>query len=284
LVGGCFWSGPSQAVSTLQSPFMQGGLAFGLLKSLQLIMGSYDGWMSVSFFAEEDQNASKNIPKSYLLGALVVALIYALINAAILYVLPVSIIAHSQLAAAEAAHVAFGNWGSRLIIVISLFSLVSILNAYILIPPRILFGLSRDGFFLKQGALVNKGGTPFVASLICYIIAAALILLSSFEQLFALGAFLMTIVTAFGFASLIRLRKKEPALDRPYKAWGYPYTTYFLVLVTLALLVGFALSDLVSLFIALGLVICSYPAYKFLVQDKQGETPKGMLQNAVIES
>ncbi len=266
LVIGCFLSDRSTVLPTAIQPLMKGGILLAIFKSLQLIMGSYDGWMSASFFAEEDDNPSRNIPRSYLIGAITVTVMYVLINAAILYVLPVATVAQSPLAASEAARIAFGPRSSTLVIVIALFSLFSILNAYMLIPSRILFGLSRDKFFISKGALVNKGGTPYFALMVCYAIAFVLILFSSFEQLFALAAMMMTIVTGFSFASLIWLRKKEPALPRPYKAWGYPFSTWLALLITIALFIGFAFSDRESLLIVVGLIIISYPCYRILVK------------------
>lgn len=272
LVTGCFFSNPVEDTTVVENQVIQGGIFIALFKSLQLIMGSYDGWMAVSFFAEEDDNPEKNIPRSYLVGTLSVTILYVLINAAILYVLPVEKVAASPLAAADAAAVAFGGWSTNLITIIALFSLFSILNAYMMIPSRILFGLSRDGFFLEQGAVVNKGGTPYFSLLFCYVLTVVLILVSSFDQLFALGAFLMTIVTGFAFLSLIWLRKKEPELKRPFKAWGYPFSTYFALLVTISLFVGFAISDKASLLIAGIVAVCSYPCYRLLVtKDRSGK-------------
>lgn len=268
LIGGCLFSGRSGTIQNVNAPLLEGGMFIGVFRSLQLIMGSYDGWMAVSFFAEEEKDPVHSIPKSYLIGALTVMLIYVLINAAILYVLPVRTIAGSTLAASDAASVAFGNWSETLMIIIALFSLFSILNAYMMIPSRILFGLSRDGFFIEQGTKLNKGGTPYISLLFCYTLAAILILLSSFDQLFALGAFMMTIVTGFAFLSLIYLRKKEPALHRPYKAWGYPFSTWLALLVTIALFIGFAISDQVSLLVTLALIILSYPLYNGLVRKR----------------
>jgi basic amino acid/polyamine antiporter, APA family len=150
LVVGCFLSSPLET-HLVSKPLVAGSVILAIFKSLQLIMGSYDGWMAVAVFAEEDDNPNRNIPKSYLIGALTVTIIYVLINAAILYVLPVSQVALSPLAASDAARAAFGGWSTNLIILIALFSLFSILNAYMMIPSRILYGLSREGFFCKTG-------------------------------------------------------------------------------------------------------------------------------------
>ena len=238
----------------------------GVFKALQLIMGTYDGWMSVSFFAEEDNDPSKNIPKSYLLGAASIAVLYILINGAILYVLPVETIAKSPLAASDAANAAFGGWSGTLMTAVAIFSLVSILNAYMLIPSRILFGLGRDGFFIPQSTIVNKGGTPYYALILCYLFALVLTVYSSFEQLFGLATIMMTLVTGFAFASLIKLRYSQPDFPRPYKTFGYPFSTYLTLTITIALFVVFAVSDVLSFSIMAGITVLSYPAYKLFVK------------------
>lgn len=267
LIAGCFLSNPAENIQAAK-PLLEGGIFIGIFKSLQLIIGSYNGWMSVSFFAEEDKNPAKNIPRSYLIGALTVTLLYVFINAGILYVLPIETIAKSPLAASDAATIAFGKWSTNFIIAIAIFSLFSILNAYMMIPSRILYGMSRDGFFLKQGTLVNRGGTPYFSLMFCYILAFVLILFSSFQQLFSLGAFMLTIVTGFAFTSLIRMRKKHPELPRPYKAWGYPFSTFFTLLITIVLCVGFAISDKQSLLIIVILTNISYPIYRILIKKR----------------
>ena len=84
---------------------------------------------------------------------------------------------------------------------------------------------------------------------------------NSFEQLFSLSAVMLTIVTAFSFASLLQLRRKEPDLYRPYKAWGYPYMTILALTVTIVLFIGFAINDLRSFLMVSALFIVSYPFY-----------------------
>jgi len=201
-----------------------------------------------------------------------IAVLYILINGAILYVLPVETIAKSPLAASDAATIAFGGWSGTLMTAVAIFSLVSILNAYMLIPSRILFGLGRDGFFMKQSTIVNKGGTPYYSLLICYLFALVLTVSSSFEQLFGLATIMMTLVTGFAFASLIRLRNTQPDFPRPYKTFGYPFTSYLALIVTMALFVAFALSDLLSLYITIGIIALSYPAYKMFVKPNNNDT------------
>jgi APA family basic amino acid/polyamine antiporter len=266
LVAGCFIAKPQQHTLSMVPPatVFNGTLIIAFFKAMQLILSTYDGWMAVSFFAEEDENPGKNIPKSYFIGAITVIILYLLINGAILYVLPLTAIAHSPLAASAAAAVAFGSWSSVVIDVIAVFVVISILNAYMLIPSRILLGLSREGYFIRQGAKLNKGGTPYISLLICYVITIIFIVYNTFEQVFSLAAVMLTVVTACSFASLLMLRKKEPGLHRPYKVWGYPYMTILALTVTLVLFVGFAVSDTRSFIIVAVLFILSYPFYRLL--------------------
>lgn len=271
LIVGCFTFTPGVQRIPAETTALTGGVLLGLFKSLQLIMGTYDGWMSVSFFAEEDSDPNKNIPKSYLMGALTIGLLYVLINGAILYVLPVEAIAKSPLAASEAAAAAFGGWSGTLMTAVAIFSLISILNAYMMIPSRILFGLGRDGFFIKQATTVNKGGTPYYSLLICYTFALVLTVFSSFEQLFGLATLMMTIVTGFAFASLIRLRNREPEFPRPYKTFGYPFTTWFALIVTIILFLAFAVSDVTSLIITILFTLVSYPGYRMFVKTNNND-------------
>jgi APA family basic amino acid/polyamine antiporter len=268
LIAGCFLAKPQQSSGLLvtQTTVFNGALIIAFFKAMQLILGTYDGWMAVSFFAEEDENPGKNISRSYFIGAITIIILYLLINGAILYVLPLSSIAKSPLAASAAAAVAFGSWSSVIINIIAIFCVVSILNAYMLIPPRILFGLSREGFFIKQGTLLNKGGTPYVSMLVCYVLSFVFILYNTFEQIFSLSAIMLTVVTSFSFASLLILRKKEPGLHRPYKAWGYPYLTIVALTVSLVLFIGFAISDTRSFIFVVALFLISYPLYRLVIR------------------
>ncbi|WP_281234645.1 APC family permease [Flavobacterium gelatinilyticum] len=237
------------------------GLIFGFFKSLQLIIGTYNGWNSVCFFAEENENPNKNIPKSLYSGVILVAAIYVLVNAAFFHVLPIETLAKSNLAAADVAKILFGENGAKIVTVISIFSLISILNAFMMIPPRILYGLSRDGFFIAQGTKVNKGGTPIVALFVSSLFSLFLICIGSFEVLFSFAAFISIIVWGLAYFSLLKLRSKEPNLPRPYHSFWYPWTTIIAIIASIALLAGFIYSDPKSFIIIIGITAVSYPLF-----------------------
>lgn len=199
-----------------------------------------------------------------------VTAIYILLNLAIFHVVPISTLANSSLAASDAATVVFGPSGGTFVIVLAIVSLISILNAYMMIPSRILFGLSRDGFFVKQGAIVNRGGTPMVALIISSIISLILILGGTFEQLFTLASFMVVVVMGLSFAAHIKLRVSEPDMPRPYRAWGYPWTSIIVILISVALFIGFAIGDRYNLILILITGAVTYPAY-LLVKKRNGQ-------------
>ena len=182
--------------------------------------------------------------------------------------LPISVIAGSKLAIADAAEIIFGKVGYTILTLIAIFSLLSILNANIMICPRILFGLSREGFFIEKGTLVNKGGTPYVGLMITSVIGILLVIISSFQQLFALAAFMTMMVSTLMFCSVIKLRKSDPGLPRPYKAWGYPWTTLIMVLISVGLFVSYAFADTSNFVVIIVLITLSWPAFRFIKMKK----------------
>lgn len=261
-ISACFmYSGVRFAPLEKENSIFETGVIIGFFKSLQMVLGSYDGWNAGCFFAEEDENPTKNIPKALYTGAVIVIAIYVIINIAFLYVLPVSAIANSSLVASDVAKIIFGNQGAFIVTLIAIFSIISILNAFMMITPRILYGMSRDGFFIHKGTIVNKGGTPIVSLLVSSSFAFVLILIGSFEVLFSLATFMSVIVWGFAYCALIKLRNSEPNLPRPYKSWGYPWTTFIMIGCSIALFIGFAYSDQKSLLVISSITLLSYPIF-----------------------
>lgn len=245
------------------------GVIVAFFKSLQMVIGSYNGWNAGCFFAEEDTNPTKNIPKSLYNGAFIVIIIYVVINMAFLHVVPVSTLANAPLAAAEVAKVVFGEAGAIIITVIALFSVIGILNAFMMIPARILYGMSRDGFFIKKGTQINNGGTPIFALLTTSLLVLALIIIGTFDALFSLASFMSIIVWGLAYASLMKLRLREPHLLRPYKSWGYPFTTILMLLFSVALFAGFAYSDTSSFVNIIIIIALSYPLFLIIKSNNK---------------
>lgn len=269
LIGACFALGgrhaPSEAVRDVNPEgFARSPVPTwrGLILALQAVIVTYDGWYSAIYFVEEDRDPARNLPRAALGGVICTIGIYLLMNGALLSVLPLSQLVASSFPASEAAAVIFGSQGERLITTLSLLSLLSILNAVLLLATRILFALSRDGFLPARVAEVNIGGTPHIALALSVLVGMLLIVTGTFEQLIALASFLYAVVYASGFLSLFVLRWREPAHPRPFRTWGYPWTPLMAVIGSLAFLIGAAFSDPVNARRSAWGIALSYPAYR----------------------
>jgi APA family basic amino acid/polyamine antiporter len=194
--------------------------------------------------------------------------IFLLVNAALFHVLRMDHLAGSPMPAVDAAMLLSGRYGSGLILLISAVAVISSVNATLLFTPRILFSMSRDGLLPHNITSVNRGGTPSLALFLCAIVSIALALSGSFDTLIAIASILWVAVYLSGFASLLILRKTEPDLARPYKAWWYPWSTLLVFLASTAFLVGSVIGDLKhSLFTAI-LISVSYLVSIVIVREK----------------
>ena len=102
LVAGCFLlPGPaawplqaSASAAALDRAPVAGGrqLLAAAVVALQAVITTYDGWASPVYFAEEFSQPERDLPRSLIGGVLAVSALYLLINAALLHVLPLSLI------------------------------------------------------------------------------------------------------------------------------------------------------------------------------------------------
>jgi APA family basic amino acid/polyamine antiporter len=236
-------------------------LFIALILALQSIIITYDGWYTAIYFTEEDKDPVSNLPKSAISAVLCTIVIYLLVNAALIYVLPMSELAGAELPAAIAAQHIFGGSGGKIITIISLVSLLSVINAVLLLTARIVYSLSRDRLFVSLFASVSKGGTPIPAMLLTTIAAIGLILSGTFERLIAIAAFFNVVVYASGFLSLFVLRKKEGA-PKTFRVWGYPWVPAIALIGSLGFLAGVVFSDRINSGFAIILMILSYPVFR----------------------
>ncbi|MEO8041681.1 MAG: APC family permease [Acidobacteriota bacterium] len=253
--------GEIASTNLLQTPT---GLFAAIIISLQAVIFAYDGWYTAIYFSEESTNPARTIPRSMIWSVLLVAAIYLSVNAALLYALPISELASSTLPVADVAGKIFGVYGDKVVTSLALITLLSLLNANLLTGPRIMYAISRDGLFTQKAAKVNDGGTPSVALWITVLAAIPVILTGTFEMLLAVTAFLFIVLYVSGFLAVIVLRKKEPDLPRPYRAFGYPWTTGVVLLGSFAFLIGAVVTDTRNSLYAIGVMLLSYPFYVLL--------------------
>ena len=264
LVIACFVMGGAGNVAQstpLQAP--SGAKLFvAVILSLQGVLYTYDGWTGVIYFSEEVKNPARDIPRAMLGGVLAVIGIYLLVNLAILYVLPISDIAGSDLALGKAAEAIFGPNGDRIFRSLMILAMLSAVNACQLMATRVLFAMSRDGLFSTRGAETNNGGTPTIALFFSTVVSVLFIVTGTVDQVLAVVAFFFVVNYTISFAVVFIFRRRESDRDRPYRAWGYPWTTGFSLVGSLAFLGGAVASDTRNSLYALLLLTASYPAFR----------------------
>lgn len=266
LVAVCFIFGGNQAHATTVVPLVPAEQSFllSLITALQAVFYTYDGWHTAAYFSEENTDPAKTLPRSMLGGVLLIIVIYLLINLALLYVMPLDQLAQSKLPAADAVRLIFGERSGQLITLLLLISVLGILNAQIMFNPRVLFALSRDGLFVKQGTYVNAGGTPGTALILTAGMSILLIISGTYGKLSDIATFFFVMCYGAGFAALLRLRQTEPDLPRPYRVWGYPLVPWLVLSASVAFLLGVIWGDPASSGYAIGFIILSYPLYRLV--------------------
>src|SRR6266404_2105148 len=289
VVAACFlWGGhagaPASASSTAAPPLPAGWpLALAILFGLQAVFYTIDGWDGIIYFGEEVRNPGRDIPRAIFGSVATIMGIYLLINAAVLYVLPMSQIAGNTFVLGTAAEKIFGHYGDTIIRSIMVVSLLSCLNANQLFCSRTLYAMSCDRLFFRSFTRVNRGGTPTL-SLLLSTLVGVLFVLGSFEIVIAMLSFFFVANYTLSYVSLFALRKKEPEMERPYRAWGYPWTTGIALLASALFLVASIAPDLKTAatkgkvwppspaMLALLILLLSYPVFHLLKAfSKTGE-------------
>jgi APA family basic amino acid/polyamine antiporter len=238
-------------------------LAIAFMLGLQAVIYTIDGWDGVIYFGEEVREPGRDIPRAIFGSVFSIMGIYLLLNLIVLYILPMREIAGNMFALGSVAERVFGGLGDPIIRSIMVISMLSCLNANQLFCSRILYAMSCDGLFFRKAATVNKGGTPTVALLLSTIVGV-LFVLGSFERVIAMLSFFFVVNYTLSYSSVFVLRKREPEMARPYKAWGYPWSTAIALLGSIAFLVASILADRKNAPLALAMVVLSYPVYRVM--------------------
>ncbi|UHG94221.1 APC family permease [Spirosoma oryzicola] len=209
---------------------------------------SYDAWNNVTFVAGEIKNPRRNIGLSLLLGTLLVTVLYVSLNVMFTAVLPLSDIAGAEKdrVGITAAQAIFGQAGTAVIAITILIATFGCNNGLILAGARVYYSMAKDGLFFQKTAHLNKHAVPEFALWIQAVVASLLCLSGRYGDLLDMISFVVVLFYILTIWGIFILRRKQPHIERSYKAFGYP------VLPALYILMG-------SLFC--GLLIIYKPTY-----------------------
>ncbi len=241
------------------------GLALGT--AMMLVMFSYSGWNASSYIAGELKNPRKTLPVSLVLGTLIVVGLYLGLNLFIFRTLPYAetqgVIAIVEKAASQALGSGIGDSVGLIISI----ALLSSLSAFILLGPRVYYAMAKDRlFFPFASKLHRRTRIPGRAIIIQGIVAAAMVLIGSFEQLLIYMGFALNIFPWLAIAGLFLARKRKIGEAGAFRVWGHSSVPVFFLCASLGLMVINALNRPLESAAAVLTILAGIPFYFFWIK------------------
>ena len=258
--------GTGSMVSPLVGPGVNAGTVLGQVLIATLF--AYDGWINVGAIAGEMKNPGKDLPKAIIGGLSAVMAVYIIINLAYLRVATASELAAVTSPAALVATRLFGDIGGKIITVGILISVFGALNGYLLTGPRIPYTLSKQKLLPFSDALskVNAGGAPVNSTWLVAILACIYALSGQFNLLTDLTVFMVWVFYVLTFIGVIKLRKDNPELNRPYKVPLYPVIPIIAIIGGLFVIVNQLLTATLIALGGIAITLIGLPVYSYMAK------------------
>ncbi|GAA4049558.1 hypothetical protein GCM10022409_40210 [Hymenobacter glaciei] len=251
------------AIPPASVPVAGGLTAAALVAGLQVVVFAYDGWYAPIYFAEETPQPGRTLSRALVGGVAAVLVLYFVLNAVLLRVLPFATIQTTSLPLGELAAALAGPVGRRLVLGLGVVAMLGVLNSVLLMATRVLFALGRAGQLPAGLAQVHAGGTPRSALGAATVLTLALLATGTVEALEAVTAVLFVGYYVVGFAALFRLRRQGPVPPGNYRAWAHPWSTGLLVALSVGFLVLNVVADWAHALVAVGLVAGAWPLWRW---------------------
>ncbi|MGQ0712836.1 MAG: APC family permease [Gemmatimonadaceae bacterium] len=232
---------------------------------LALVAGlfAFGGWHMVTYTAEETVNPERTIPRSLVLGTLIVTVCYIALNAIYLRVLSIDRVTASTRIAADAAEALVGPVGATLVAILVILSTFGAVNGIILAGPRVYFSMANDGLLVKWAAALHpRFGTPARAIVLQGVWACALVMTDSYRGLFTRVVYTEWIFFGLLAVAVIRLRRRA-GYAPPFRIPWSPLLPIAFALSCAAIVVNQIISDPFNSFIGLAAVAAGLPVYYF---------------------
>jgi basic amino acid/polyamine antiporter, APA family len=253
------------------------GLFVALCVSQVGSLFSADAWNNIGFTAAEVKNPKRDVALSMAFGTIIVITLYCLANLAYLFALPLNQIqnAPDDRVASAALQAVFGPIGAAIMAIAIIISTFGCNNGLILAGARVSYAMAKDGLFFRSTGTLNKKGVPASALIYQCVWIVILILLRTrhvsdtgavtygnlYSDLLAYVVFSVLIFYALTIAAIFVLRRKRPDMERPYRAFGYPFVPALYIVSALAILVVLLLYNTQTAWPGLVIVVLGVPVY-----------------------
>ena len=231
---------------------------------------SSDSWNNVTFIAGEIKRPERNIGLSLFLGTLIVTAIYVATNLMYVSVLPLQDIANAEndRVGVTASLRIFGASGTTVMAVLLMISTFGCDNGLILSGARVYYTMARDGVFFRSVGVLNGNGVPSRALWMQCVWASVLCLSGRYGDLLDYVIFVVLIFYILTILGIFRLRRTQPDLPRPYKAFGYPVLPLLYVVLAGVICILLFIYKPKFTWPGLGIVLLGIPIYYGVTKNK----------------
>jgi APA family basic amino acid/polyamine antiporter len=210
------------------------------------------------------------MPRAVIAGMVGTAALFLLVNVACFSVLSLVEVQESPHAVSDMLERVTGRGVAGVLTVVMVISAFGSLTASFLASGRVSYAMGRDGFLPSVVGWVNpRSGVPSGAVAWKAALAAALVLTGTFEDLSALFVFTQWLFFALGIVALFRLRRLEPDLPRPVRAWGYPVAPGIFVVLSVLLTASILMDRPIRSLLGLALILAGLPVYFYAAHRKR---------------
>ena len=248
----------------------KGGVV-GFMAALVAALWAYDGWNDLNMVAGEIRRPERSIPIALVAGVAIVGALYILVNAAVQYVLPASVVANSARPASDALGVILGRAGASIVSAGMALSMLVTLNGTTMSGGRIPFAVARDGYFFRPLATVHpRFHTPSTSILVHAVLAILLLLVGgNFRQLFSLAISAEWLFYMITGSTIFVFRRREPGATRPYRVWGYPVVPILFVVASAVLLYYTFTENLRNSLLGTIVIIAGIPVFYVFARKRE---------------
>lgn len=268
-----FYQVPSQESFLFSKSSTSGVLTWsGFGMATLAALWAYDGWDAIARVGGEILRPQRTLPLALIFGILTVFGLYALINVAYFWALPLSEIqnANSSLypealpVATKAVMSFMGDSGVQILSFVFLISTLGAMNGSILTSARVPYAMAKDQLFIRFLAKLSpRTHVPVRAIWFQSGLAMVMALSGTFDQLTNYVVFSAWIFYGFTGITLFVFRKKKPDLKRDFKVPGYPLVPALFVGMSLLLVMNTLMESPFESMIGLCFLLSGIPAYFF---------------------
>ncbi len=203
---------------------------------LFFVMFAYSGWNAASYIAGEVKNPGRALPRSLLLGAGLVTVLYLAVNLLFAYAVPLTEVtfANAEQVPRSAVERLFGARTSNMFSIAVGMTFLATVSAFIVTGPRIYYAMAKDSLFpALAGRLTRRGRVPALAMIAQSFCAIVILFATDFQNLYKYAAVGLSLFTLLFIGAVCVLRWRRPDLPRPFRVPGYPFVPLVYMAVTL---------------------------------------------------